>query len=120
MIKLEKYKDLEGEFLKTYSVGDLLEIIQDWKETSKGTTRTSMRFLCISKTVLRSMSFEERLLVSEKVSRQVSNFLRPTENAISLHLIDVAKYVDMNWNVYLGDTLTCNESGEPIKVERIE
>ena len=34
--------------------------------------------------------------------------------------LDVAKYVDMNWNVYLGDTLTCNESGEPIKVERIE
>ena len=33
--------------------------------------------------------------------------------------LDVAKYVDMNWNVYLGDTLTCNESGEPIKVERI-
>ena len=34
--------------------------------------------------------------------------------------LDVAKYVDMNWNVYLGDTLTCNESGETIKVERIE
>ena len=34
-------------------------------------------------------------------------------------ILDVAKYVDMNWNVYLGDTLTCNESGEPIKVERI-
>lgn len=34
--------------------------------------------------------------------------------------LDVAKYVDMDWNVYLGDTLTCNESGEPIKVERIE
>ena len=33
--------------------------------------------------------------------------------------LDVAKYVDMNWNVYLGDTLTCNESGEHIKVERI-
>ena len=33
--------------------------------------------------------------------------------------LDVAKYVDMNWNVYLGETLTCNESGEPIKVERI-
>ena len=32
---------------------------------------------------------------------------------------DVAKYVDMNWNLYLGDTLTCNETGEPIKVERI-
>ena len=34
--------------------------------------------------------------------------------------LDVAKYVDMNWNVYLDDTLTCDESGEPIKVERIE
>ena len=33
--------------------------------------------------------------------------------------LDVAKYVDMDWNVYLGETLTCNESGEPIKVERI-
>ena len=35
-------------------------------------------------------------------------------------ILDVAKYVDMNWNVYLGDTLTCKDSGEPIKVERIE
>ena len=34
--------------------------------------------------------------------------------------LDVAKYVDMNWNVYLGDTLTCNESGEPIKLKRVE
>ena len=34
--------------------------------------------------------------------------------------LDVAKYVDMNWNVYLGDTLTCKDSSEPIKVERIE
>lgn len=33
---------------------------------------------------------------------------------------DVAKYVDMGWNVYLDETLTCKESGEPIKVERIE
>ena len=33
---------------------------------------------------------------------------------------DVAKYVDMGCNVYLNETLTCSESGEPIKVERIE
>ena len=33
---------------------------------------------------------------------------------------DVAKYVDMRLNVYLDETLTCSESGEPIKVERIE
>ena len=33
--------------------------------------------------------------------------------------IDEAKYKDMGWNVYLGETLTCDESGEPIKVERI-
>ena len=34
--------------------------------------------------------------------------------------IEDAKHKDVCWNVYLGDTLTCNESGEPIKVERIE
>ena len=34
--------------------------------------------------------------------------------------LDEEKYEDMGWNVYLGDTLTCSESGEPIKVERIE
>ena len=34
--------------------------------------------------------------------------------------LDEAKYEDMSWNVYLGDTLTCKDSGEPIKVERIE
>ena len=34
--------------------------------------------------------------------------------------LDEAKYEDMGWNVYLGDTLTCKDSGEPIKVERIE
>ena len=26
----------------------------------------------------------------------------------------------LNWNVYLSNTLNCSESGEPIKVERIE
>ena len=34
--------------------------------------------------------------------------------------LDEAKYEDMSWNVYLGDTLTCNESGEPIKLKRVE
>ena len=34
--------------------------------------------------------------------------------------LEAAKHKDMSWNVYLGETLTCNESGEPIKVERIE
>ena len=34
--------------------------------------------------------------------------------------LDKAKDKDMDWNVYLGETLTCNESGEPIKVESIE
>ena len=34
--------------------------------------------------------------------------------------LDVAKYVDMRCNVYLDETLTCSESGEPIKVERVE
>ena len=33
--------------------------------------------------------------------------------------LEAAKNKNMDWNVYLGDTLTCNESGEPIKVERI-
>ena len=33
--------------------------------------------------------------------------------------LEAAKHKDMCWNVYLGETLTCNESGEPIKVERI-
>ena len=34
--------------------------------------------------------------------------------------IEDAKHKDIGWNVYLGETLTCNDSGEPIKVERIE
>ena len=34
--------------------------------------------------------------------------------------IEDAKHNDICWNVYLGETLTCDESGEPIKVERIE
>ena len=33
--------------------------------------------------------------------------------------LDEEKYEDMGWNVYLSNTLTCKESGEPIKVERI-
>lgn len=33
--------------------------------------------------------------------------------------IEDAKHKDMGWNVYLGDTLTCGESGEQIKVEMI-
>ena len=32
MINLENYKDPEGEILETYSVGDLLRIVQGWKE----------------------------------------------------------------------------------------
>ena len=34
--------------------------------------------------------------------------------------LEAAKHKDMGWNVYLGETLTCKESGEPIRVERIE
>ena len=34
--------------------------------------------------------------------------------------LETTKLKDMGWNVYLGDTLTCNESGEPIKIERVE
>lgn len=34
--------------------------------------------------------------------------------------LEAAKDKDMDWNVYLGDTLTCKDSGEPIKVERID
>ena len=34
--------------------------------------------------------------------------------------LEAAKHKDMCWNVYLGETLTCDESGEPIKVEMIE
>ena len=34
--------------------------------------------------------------------------------------LEAAKHKDMDWNVYLGETLTCKESGEPIKVERVE
>lgn len=33
--------------------------------------------------------------------------------------LETAKHKDMSWNVYLGETLTCNESGEPIKVESV-
>lgn len=34
--------------------------------------------------------------------------------------IEEATRNDIGWNVYLGETLTCNESGEPIRVEIIE
>ena len=34
--------------------------------------------------------------------------------------LEAAKHKDMGYNGYLGETLTCSESGEPIKVERIE
>ena len=34
--------------------------------------------------------------------------------------LDAAKHKDMGWNIYLSETLTCNESGEPIKEERVE
>ena len=34
--------------------------------------------------------------------------------------LEAAKHKDMGWNVYFGETLTCGESGEPIKMERIE
>ena len=34
--------------------------------------------------------------------------------------LEAAKHKDMVWNVYLSETLTCSESGEPIKVERIK
>ena len=33
--------------------------------------------------------------------------------------LEAAKGKDMGWNVYLGKTLTCDESGEPIKLKRI-
>ena len=35
-------------------------------------------------------------------------------------MLDMSKNKDMYCNVYLDETLTCSESGEPIKVERIE
>ena len=34
--------------------------------------------------------------------------------------LEAAKDKDMDWNVYLGETLTCKDSGEPITVERID
>ena len=34
--------------------------------------------------------------------------------------LNMAKQMGINWNVYLDDTLTCKESGEPIKVEMVE
>ena len=38
------------------------------------------------------------------------------------HQIEIQKdkHPTSMWNVYLGETLTCAESGKPIKVERIE
>ena len=33
--------------------------------------------------------------------------------------LETAKHKDIGWNVYLGKTLTCDESGEPIKLKRI-
>ena len=34
--------------------------------------------------------------------------------------LEAAKHKDMSWNVYIDETLTCSESGEPIKIEKIE
>lgn len=34
--------------------------------------------------------------------------------------IEASKHRNIGWNVYFCETLTCSESGEPIKVERIE
>ena len=34
--------------------------------------------------------------------------------------LDEEKHRGMGWDVYLSETLTCKDSGEPIKVERIE
>ena len=34
--------------------------------------------------------------------------------------LEAAKHRDMGWNVYLSETLTCSESGEPIKVEIVK
>ena len=34
--------------------------------------------------------------------------------------LEAAKHRDMGWNVYFSDTLTCKESGEPIKVEIVK
>ena len=34
--------------------------------------------------------------------------------------LEAAQHRDMGWNVYLSETLTCKESGEPIKIERVE
>ena len=34
--------------------------------------------------------------------------------------LEAAKDKDMGYNVYLCETLTCSESGEPIKIEKIE
>ena len=35
-------------------------------------------------------------------------------------ILDMSKNKNMYCNVYLDETLTCDESGEPIKVERVE
>lgn len=35
-------------------------------------------------------------------------------------ILNRSKSEDMGWNVYLGETLTCEDSGEPIKVEKVD
>lgn len=35
-------------------------------------------------------------------------------------VLEKAKHMNMSCNVYIDETLICDESGEPIKVERIE
>ena len=35
-------------------------------------------------------------------------------------VLEKAKHKDMSCNVYIDGTLTCDDSGEPIKVERVE
>ena len=35
-------------------------------------------------------------------------------------ILNRSKSEDIGWNVYLGETLTCENSGEPIKVEKVD
>ena len=67
-----------------------------------------------------SYGWDGRLCPDEKQRKFIAETYYLYREIYHQLTIDEAKYEDMGWNVYLGETLTCDESGEPIKLERIE
>ena len=92
---------------------------QTWSSPWRGIEYATS--VCHSITRTWSILWLERRLIPDKNQRkfiaETYYLYREIYHQLTL---EAAKHEDMWWNVYLGETLTCNESGEPIKVERIE